>query len=203
MTCSLALYYCKMDRIQFDTTDGARILRNLYAFAYSQYKILYKREINERGKSYKDYVYEAIERYLRVKDQLYITTLEHEMLLRSLVRRSIYNDLLPYQRKERKTFLESLEENHLISTPPQHPEEVLRNFPVNDSSKIDRDIMLKSIENALKDDEVVKKIYTAVCIHDFSLSNRMGICKEFGISIDDFNNGSRRFMRIVKKILNK
>lgn len=203
MTCWLALYYSKMDRIQFDTSDGARMLRNLHAYAYSQYNILYRREINERGKSYDDYVIDAIEKYLRVKDQIYGTTFEIEMYLRSLIKQAIYNDLIPYQRRERKSFKEPLEESYLIEMPPNHPEQILRNFPVNDSSEIDRDIILKSIENAIKDDEVVKRIFTAVCIHDFSLSNRISICKEFGISIDDFNNGSRRFMRIVKKILKK
>jgi len=190
-----------MDIIEFETTEGIRILRNLNAYAYNQFRILYNREINERGKSFNDYVYGAIEEYLKIKDRLMMTPADHEKLLRNLIRRSIYNDLLPYQRKERKAYKEPLEESHLIATPPKHPEEILRNFPVMDSSEIDRNTMLNKIENAIAGDDVVKTIFTAVCLKDYSLSNRIGICRDFGLSIDDFNNGSRRFMRIIKKII--
>ncbi|MBX2963959.1 MAG: hypothetical protein KF687_15715 [Cyclobacteriaceae bacterium] len=190
-----------MELIAFETKEGERIIKNLLAYSNNLFKCLYKQELNERGKSSKDYVSEVIERYLSGKDSTNMELSKHEMFLKGIIKRCQYNDLMPYQRKARMESRQPLEESHLIQQPSKNTDTILENYPVSDQSEIDRNMIVSEIRNAIDDEDfVVIKLYEAVCLHGFSLKNRAEICNEYQLSLADFDNGKRRFMNIVKKV---
>jgi len=55
--------------VDFNTPVGKQLLTNLYAYSRGLYKKLYRGEVNEKGKSYKDYVHDALDLHLRGKDK--------------------------------------------------------------------------------------------------------------------------------------
>jgi hypothetical protein len=46
--------------VNFESPEGKALLRSLHVYSYELFRRVYKQEVNERGKSFSDYVYDAI-----------------------------------------------------------------------------------------------------------------------------------------------
>ena len=80
--------------VNFESPEGKALLRSLNVYSYELFRRVYKQEVNERGKSFSDYVYDAIEKHLRGEDNYDPTrsTLDYH-LKKNVIRQAIYNDI--------------------------------------------------------------------------------------------------------------
>ena len=179
---------------------------NLYAYSRGLYKKLYKGEVNEKGKSYKDYVYQAIDLHLRKKDNYDPDKAPLEYHLKfHVIKRELYNDLPAHVKKEyresiKKVDQDKLEMMHII---PEPAEEIEPTEAIVDFTDHDRNLIFTEIEKEINGDDVVERIYLAVAHDKFNLSDRSEICEECDITPSDFDNARRRFVTILKRVFKK
>lgn len=192
----------------FDSDKGKQVLKNLYAFSFDLFKKMYRKEVNERGKSFRDYVHEAIERHLRGKDPHDPTRSPLEYHLKfHVIRRLLYNDLSPAAKREylraKNSDAEVEEMLQRISMPTLPGEPSVPEPSILGLSDYDRELLFKEIEKQIDGDDVVERIYLAVAHEKFNLSDREEICQECRMSHKDFDNGRRRFLTILKRVFNQ
>ncbi len=191
--------------VDFNTPVGKQLLTNLYAFSRGLFKKLYKGEVNEKGKSYKDYVHDALDMHLRGKDNYDLKKAPLEYHLKfHIIKRELYNDLPAHVKREYKRAKnvdpDKLEMIHIIPEPVEEMEPVddILNF-----NEHDQKLIFTEIENEINGDDVVERIYLAVAHDKFNLSDRSEICEECDITPSDFDNGKRRFATILKRVFKK
>jgi hypothetical protein len=192
--------------VDFNTLVGKQLLKNLSAYSRGLFNKLYKGEVNGMGKSYKDYVYQALEMHLRGKDNFDPDKAPLEYHLKfHVIKRELYNDLpahvkKDYQERIKNVDPEKLEMMHIIpeQTEEKEPVEDILNFTEHDQR-----LIFTEIEKEINDDDVVEKIYLAVAHDKFTLSDRAEICGEFDISLSHFDNGKRRFVTILKRVFKR
>jgi hypothetical protein len=183
--------------IDFNSEESRLLLRNLYAYARRLFTKLYKSEVNERGKSFSDYVNDTIERHLMGQDPYdpSKSPLEYH-LKKNVLRRLIYNDLPSHVKRARVPNYEMSESTPMVKmVSPARPEPAIES-----TIMFDQQLIMTTIEKEIGDDNVVGGIYLAVCHDDFNLSDRAEICQEVGLTTEEFNNGRRRFLTIAKRV---
>ncbi len=192
----------------FDSSEGKRLLRNLYAFSRAQYSKLYRSEVNDKGKSFKDYVIDAVEKYLRNPDKYDAVKAPLEYYLKyHLIWQALHNDLPIHLKKEyalqRQLTTEQAEMIHRTPNPEIifDPDEV--EVVVATLSDHDRKLLFAEIEKGIEGDQVVEQIYLAVAHEKYNLSDREEICQDFSIIKNDFDNGRRRFITVLKRVFKK
>lgn len=191
--------------VDFNTPVGKQLLQNLFAYSRGLYRKLYRGEVNEKGKSFKDYVYQAIDLHLRGKDNYDPEKAPLEYHLKfHVIKRELHNDLPAHVKKEYREGInvdpDELEMVHIIPEPAEEKE------PVGDEinfTEYDRKLIFTEIEKEVNGDDVVERIYLAVAHDKFNLSDRSEICEEFDITPSDFDNGKRRFVTILKRVFKK
>lgn len=192
--------------VDFNTPVGKLLLRNLYSYSRGLFNKLYKGEVNEKGKSYKDYVYQAVDMHLRGEDKYDPNGAPLEYHLKfHVIKRELYNDLPAHVKREYRERIkivdpDKLEMIHIIPEPAKEKE------PVEDTldfTEHDQKLIFSEIEKEINGDEIVERIYLAVAHDKFNLSDRAEISKECDITHSDFDNGKRRFITILKRVFKK
>lgn len=183
--------------LDFSSPAGRELIRNLYAFSLALFQKLYKTEVNERGKSFKDYVHDAIEKHLLQQDHYDPAKSPLEYHLKyHLIRRAIYNDLPPGVKKLRKEAnTGSAQDSHLIPQRQRTQEEITLT-----EVGYDQGLILSEVERQVNGDVVLESIYLAVCEDTFDFSDRQEICKAYGIAPDEFDKGIKRFRTVLKRV---
>jgi len=165
------------------------------------FKRLYKSEVNERGKSFMDYVHDTIERHIKKEDHYDPDKSPLEYHLKyHVLRRALYNDLPPHVRKQYKSNREGVaSESNLM------PKAVIAMEPLTDAvilelDEFDQKVIFGRIEKEIDGDRTLESLYLAVCQDTFKLSDRSEICKEYDLTLPEFDNGKRRFITILKNV---
>ncbi len=151
--------------VDFNSPVGKQLLMNLYAYSRGLYKKLYKGEVNEKGKSYKDYVYQAIDLHLREKDNYdpHKAPLEYHLKFH-VIKRELYNDLPAHVKKEYRESIKNvdpdkLEMMHIVPEPAEEIEPMEATFDFTDH---DRHLIFTEIEKEIMGDDIVERIYLAI-----------------------------------------
>lgn len=194
-----------MGEIDFSSPEGRQLLKNLYAFARGLYNQLYRTDVNNRGKSFKDYVHEALDKYFRAPEKYDPQKSPIEYYLKyNLIRNSLYNDLPTHKKKEylaqKKLAPEHTEMMQIVPEPEIFIEPDDIEVPVAELTEHDRSLLLLEIEKQIEGDSSVEQIYLAVAHEKYNLSDRKEICEECNISTDDFDNGRRRFKTVLNRV---
>lgn len=191
-----------MALFDFNSAEGKQLIRNLYAYGFKLYKSLYQSEINERGKSYKDYVIQALENRLREIDGYDPSKGPLEYFLKyHIIRRALYNDLPPAVKKE---YMEWQEKAKVSEAPLILPQPVAVQEVANEElafftlSEGDRATLFTEIERLIGNDDVVKRIYVAVAHNSFNFGDRAEICEAYNMTEKEFDNGKRRLRTILR-----
>lgn len=189
------------DLNNFSAAQWRELTRNLHAFAVDWYRRYYRAEANERGKSPKDYVNDAIEKHIRGEDNYDPNRGALEKHLKyNVIRRAIYNDLPPGVKKDNKAARESsFQESNLL----QQAARPIKPFVEPLGLGLDQKLIFGEIEKEVSGDNVLEQIYLAVCHDTFELSDRKEICEECGLTPDEFDNGARRFKTVLKRVFTK
>lgn len=194
-----------MADIDFGSEENKRLLKRLFAYALDLFKQLYKTDPNWKGKSFKDYVIDAIVRHLADEDHFdpKKSPLEYHLKYH-VIRRALTNDLPPAVKKEyrqsRKETSEDLEmrSRSPIEYPEVNPDEIGEvSLFIN---QIENQVLFKEIETEINGDSIVEQIYLAVIYDKYNFSDRAEICADFNISAGDFDNGRRRLITILKRV---
>ena len=190
--------------INLNGPEGRTLFRSLYAYSSVLFRRIYKREVNERGKSFTDYVNDAIEKHIKGEDNFDPTrsTLDFH-LKKNVIRQAIYNDRPAYVKKQLKKTDEEwgLGSNIMPSYPVSSEGTVEADVP--EIMELDQKIVFDEIAIAVTGDNVLENFYLAICEGDFSLVDRAEICAEFKMSESDFDNGKRRMKTILKNVFTK
>jgi hypothetical protein len=191
-----------MALFDFNSPEGKQLIKNLYAYAWELYKGLYQSEVNGRGKSYKDYVIQALENRLRETDGYDPLKGPLEYYLKyHIIRRALYNDLPPAVKKEYMEWREKakVSEAPLILPEPvevqEMPDEELPFFTLSEG---DRATLFAEIERLIGNDDVVKRIYVAIAHNSFNFGDRAEICEAYHMTKNEFDNGRRRLKTILR-----
>jgi hypothetical protein len=190
------------NHIDFDSSEWRVLVRNLYAYTTVHFKRLYKRETNERGKSIHDYVSEAIEKHINGEDKFdqnrstleYYSKLEYH-LKKNIIRRSLYNDLLPHAKRE---YADEKKEDAIdinlipIRSKPSEPSTAPMGLGTYDT-----ELLFDEIGKRASGDHVVEQIALAIWLGGFELSSRSAICNEYNLEQTEFDKGKMRLMTIL------
>lgn len=184
-----------MDSRQFDfnSPEGKVLVRELHAFTAVHFSRLYRRDVNERGKSIADYVSEAIEKHLTGEDNYDPTRAKLGYHLKhNVIKRSIYNDLPPHVKKEyREDKQKSVTETNLMPGAFKMVEPAVAPQAMG---SYDADVLFEEVGKRTEGDSVVQQIVEAIWFGGFELSSRAAICGEYSLSESDFDKGKKRFM---------
>lgn len=198
-----------MPEINLEQEELKKLLRNLYAYSRGYYSKLYQVDPNWKGKGFKDYVHDALEKYLGGNDNFDSKRGPLEYHLKyHLIKQAITNDLPPDVRKAyaeyRKKTQDELEMGQQkTSVDPAHidPDELsIVSLVVNN---MDSEDLLKQIESEINGDTAMEQIYLAVVYDKYEFSERAEICRDFDLSLNDFDNGKRRLMTILRRVFKK
>lgn len=190
--------------VNFESAEGKALLRSLHVYAYELFRRVYKQEVNERGKSFSDYVFDAIEKHLRGEDNYdkARSTLDYH-LKKNVIRQAIYNDLPPHVKNHRKLVSkQSLTESNIVPIPSAAREQSV-SAVIPELLAYDEKVIFQEIERVIGDDKVVGEIYLAITTGGFSLVDRAEICRELDMKLSDFDNGKRRLNTILKNVFRK
>lgn len=198
-----------MPEINFEKEENKRLLRNLYAYARGYYTKLYEDEPNWRGKGFEDYVHDAIVKHILDQDNYDAGKGPLEYHLKyHLIKQALTNDLPPAVKKAYAEYRIMTEEERAMSqqktateAAPIDPDELSIVSLV--ASNIDSAELLKELESEINGDTVIEQIYLAVVYDKYEFSERAEICRDFNISLHDFDNGKRRFMTILRRVFKK
>ena len=189
--------------IDFNSSEALELIHNLHAFSWELFHRLYKTEVNERGKSFTDYVQDAIEKHLNGNDNYDPSKSPLEYHLKfHLIRQAMFNDLPQHAKKRHKEDKSLLQESNLSPKPTRAPEPSTV-VQLSEVVGYDEPLILNEIQKAINNDDEVERIYLAVCEDSFELSDRIGICKAYDLSYDQFKNARRRLDTAVGNVLKK
>ena len=198
-----------MAEIDFGKEENRRLLKRLYAYARGLYSQLYKDDPNWKGKSFEDYVNEAVLKHLEDKDNYDAKKSPLEYHLKyHLIKQALTNDLPPAVKKAYAEYRKLNDEEKSMSQQktttepaPIDPDDLATvTIAVNNIESAE---LLKEIESEINGDTVVEQIYLAVVYDKYQFNDRVEICQDFDISIDDFANGKRRLMTILRRVFKK
>lgn len=190
--------------IDFNSPEAKVILDNLHAFSWDLFGRLFQAEVNERGKSFQDYVQDAIEKHINEEDNYDPSRGPLDYHLKyHVIKQAMFNDLPPQAKKKYKAQAEPLEESYLTGLSVRKKLPSFEGPPLADVVGYDSNLILLEIQRNATGDEIVELIYLAVCEDSFELSDRSEICAEYGISLGDFDNGRRRFKTVVENVLER
>jgi hypothetical protein len=187
--------------IDFNSPEALELIHNLHAFSWELFHRLFKTEVNEGGKSFTDYVHDALEKHLTGKDNFNPEKSPLEYHLKyHIIRQAMYNDLPTHVKKIRKDLRAPLQESNLSNKPVKIPEPSSTPL-ISAVVGYDEPLILGEIEKTIKGDDIVERIYLAVCEDSFELSDRREICQKYAISENQFDNGRRRLRTAVENVL--
>ncbi|MBL7871168.1 MAG: hypothetical protein JNM78_06120 [Cyclobacteriaceae bacterium] len=192
--------------VDFNSPIGKQLLKNLYAYSRGLYSELYRAEVNEKGKSYTDYVHQALDMHLRGKDNYDPNQAPLEYHLKfHVIKRELHNDLPTHVKKAYRERIKIVDPDkfemvHIIPEPAKEKEPA---EDILDFTEHDQKLIFSEIEKEINGDDIVERIYLAVAHDKFNLSDRAEICKECDITHSDFDNGKRRFITILKRVFKK
>lgn len=151
-----------------------------------------------RGKEVEDYVFDAIEKYLRNPEKFDSSkgTLINYLKL-NLIRSMVSNDLVSAENKTTKVIFHQDDEYKSTST---YLELMAPNIQAWFDEEIDYNEVLSFIEGEVKGDEIVENIFFGICGFDMK---RQEIIKEFNMTEKEFDNGMRRLNTIRKRAQKK
>ncbi len=193
-----------MATVDFNSPAGEQLLINLYAYSRGLFRQVHDAEVNSKGKSYDDYVDDAVENHLTGADKYDPSRGPVEYFLKFLViKRNIINDLpfavrAEYQKS--KTLKDGEAEMQRKTPVPLETPELTEEF---DFLEYDRELLYNEIEKEINGDDVVERIYLAVAHDKYHISDRQELCKDFDIASNDFDNGRRRFVTILKRVFKR
>lgn len=181
-----------------DTTQQKELYTSLYSYAKGLFRFLYKTEVNERGKSFCDYVHDAIEMHQKGEDNYdpQKASLDYH-LKRHIIKRAMYNDFPARLKKLRSLQHQEQSESNLTPVPHRIAESYYE-LQVEWLGDNHMEMLYQNIEQQIEGDEVVETIYLAVRSDGFRLSDRAEICKEYQLTDSQFDNGRRRFLTVLK-----
>lgn len=192
-----------MTTVDFASPQGKQLIKNLYAYSFTLFNRLYKKEINERGKSFKDYVTDALEKHLRGKDGYNPEKSSLEYYLKKyVIRQQLFNDL-PADVK--KLYAQKVDKDDvLIESNIINEAKVVQ---INTETQFeavlpehDKELLHNELQKEIANDEIAQKIYIAITNEKFNLSDRAEICEAFNIELKDFDNARRRFITILRRV---
>lgn len=181
-------------------------MHNLHAYAFGLFrKVYYKVGMNERSKSFKDYVKDAIERHIAGLDNFDPSKSPLEYHLKfNVIRQAIYNDRTPYEKKKAEERKKPLEESNITPLPTRRPSEPSFKPSTSEmTGRHDENLLFNEIEKAINGDDIMERIYLAVFKVGFEFSDRAEICKEYGLTASEFDNGKRRLMTASKSVVER
>ena len=192
--------------IDFSTPEGRQLIHNLHAYAFKLFQRVYgkKTVLNGRGKEFKDYVWEALERHLKGEDNFDPTRSPLDFHLKeNIIRRSIFNDRMPWEKKAAEDAKVPLTESNVTQLPPRKLKDTVKSV-ASEGAGDEETLLFDEIEKEINGDDVMERIYLAVFHDVFDFSDRAEICEKYNISLREFENGVRRFMtagmRVVKRL---
>ena len=198
-----------MAEIDFGKEENRRLLKRLYAYSRGVFNKLYKDDPNWKGKSFEDYVNDAVLKHLDDKDSYDAKKGPLEYHLKyHLIKQALTNDLPPAVKKAYAQYRKlndeekSMSQQRTITEPAQIDPDDLATVSIA-LNNIESAELLKEIESEINGDAVVEQIYLAVVYDKYEFSERAEICKDFDISLDDFDNGKRRLMTVLKRVFKK
>lgn len=198
-----------MAEIDFGKEENKQLLSRLYAFARGLYNQLYKDDPNWKGKGFKDYVYDAILKHLEGKDNYDPNKGRLEYHLKHhVIKQALTNDLPPHVKKAYAVHRKMNDEEKsmsqqttVVEPAPIDPDDLaIVSIAIND---IESGELLSEIESEINGDTIVEQIYLAIVYDKYQFSDRKEICHDFDISVDDFANGKRRLITILKRVFKK
>lgn len=188
--------------IDFNSAEGIKLMRNLYAFSWGIFRRRFQTDVNSKGKSFKDYVHDAIEKHLRQEDRFDPDKSPIEFHLKfNVILGAISND---FKHHVKTRFVESREKmdsgSNFTRGRLEELEPTLDNV-TPDLIDYDRKLIFDTIEKRISGDDQVERIYLAVCHGNFEFSDRSEICEEFDLTLDQFNNAKRRLLTVVRHVI--
>lgn len=181
-----------------NATQQNDLYTSLYSYARALFRFLYKTEVNEKGKSFSDYVHDAIETHLKGNDNYNPEKASLDFhLKRHIIKRAIYNDLPARLKRQRSLQYQEPSESNLTPM-PQRKRESYSELQIEWLGENHIEMLYRNVENLVEGDEVVETIYLAVCSDGFRLSDRAEICMEYQLTDSQFDNGRRRFLTVLK-----
>ncbi len=153
-----------------------------------------------KGKEIDDYVFGAIEKYLRSPEK-------HDpskgslidYLKFNLVRSMVSNDLVSAENRTSKDIFAYEDDNEEEDSTP-YLDSILPNAEVYFDQEIDYQEVLKQIESEAKNDPIVENIFMGICV--FGMKRRE-IIQEFSMTEKEYDNGMRRLNTIRDNVAKK
>ena len=155
-----------------------------------------------QGKEIDDYVYGAIEKYLRNPEK-YIPAKGSliNYLSLSLIRSMVSNDLVSAENKTSSIVLSEAEQNgQKDDDSSSYRDSILPYIEAYFDQEIDYTEIMNSIENEVKGDKISEEIFLGVCRCNMK---RREVIEEFTMTEKDFDNGMRRLKTILSNVAKK
>lgn len=191
------LYTMNLKNQALDSPEWHRLYNSLYAYAGDLLKKHYGPRTAMLSKTVHDYVGEAILKHLAGEDNYDSEKGPLDFYLKKyVIRQAVTNDArsqIPALNSKKGLGTASaldIDERLYVS------DKAFANPMADDDDKVIRTI----IEREINGDDVVEQIYLAVYDEDFGIKDRAEICEAFGIKYSDFDNGTRRFKNVLRKV---
>lgn len=170
---------------------------------------MFNADPNSAGRSAADYVNDAITGFLAGETGFNPSKSPLNYHLKYHVIRPNMREDLPdhvkkaYRAERKRSKSEHAEMTHLIlETEPLIEPDDIGEVEEQLGNLLNEDI-LKEIEAEIDTDLVVEQIYLAVVHDEYKLKDRSEISKDWNIPLNEFDNGKRRFVTIVNRVLKK
>lgn len=155
-----------------------------------------------KGKEIEDYVFGAIEKYLRNPEK-YAPSKGSllDYLKYNLIRSMVSNDLVSAENQTSKNvFSIADEKEQLEEDSGSYLDSILPHAEVYFDQEIDYKEIMSSIENEVKGDNIAEEIFLGVYCYNLK---RREVIEEFKMTENDFDNGMRRLKTILSNTAKK
>lgn len=155
-----------------------------------------------KGKEIDDYVFGAIEKYLRNPEKYNPSKGSLINFLKyNLIRSMVSNDLVSSENKSSKDVFQIAEnKEHEEDNSNSYLDSIFPFAEVYFDQEIDYANIISSIELEIKDDKIAEEIFFGICYNNLK---RREVIEEFEMSEKDFDNGMRRLKTVLNNIAKK
>src|SRR6185312_4172185 len=147
-----------------------------------------------KGQEIEDYIFEAIERYLRNPEK---HKPEKGSLINylkfNLIRSLVTNDLVSAENRTSSDIFNYESENFDEENSATYLDSIFPYAEAFFDQEIDFNEVMKYLENEVKNDTIVENIFLGICCYGLK---RREITEEFAMTEKDYDNGMRRFNTI-------
>jgi len=153
-----------------------------------------KTKVFLKGQEIDDYVFAAIERYLRNPEKYNPSKgLLIDYLRYNLIRSMVSNDLVSAENRTSKDVFVVTDENKDKKDSGLYLDSILPHAHAFFDQEIDYKEVMSYVESEIKSDTIVEEIFLGLCCYGFK---RREVIEEFKMNEKDYDNGMRRLNTI-------